>query len=219
MLEWVQESLRLRDVCRITGFEAVLDWAQEQAKDRDAVAAVDAPLVIVNPSGIRAGERALNREFRQYHAGCHPANLGRPFAESVTRFSRNLETIGFEHQPDAPARGGGRFQIEVHPHAASVSLFRLDRIVKYKRGSRVERATGLARFRDLLDARLAVMEPQLSGTAWPAIPIRGDLKPAEDQIDAIFCAYLAAYWWWWGATRNTVFGDAASGYIVVPRPA
>ena len=73
-----------------------------------AVAAVDAPLVIPNQTGIRPAERDLNRDFRRFHAGCHAANLGRPFAEKVLSFSRRQTSAA--NQTDAekvPARSVG----------------------------------------------------------------------------------------------------------------
>ena len=42
----------------------------------ECVVAVDAPLVVINPSGNRPCEAALNRDFRRFDAGAHPANTG-----------------------------------------------------------------------------------------------------------------------------------------------
>jgi len=178
--------------------------------------AVDAPIIIRNKSGIRPAERALNSVFRKFHAGCHPANLGRPFAEYVSQFSRELESKGFLFNLEMAAREPGRFQIEVHPHAASVNLFRLPRIVKYKRGIREERAKELNRFRGLLLNRLPRLEPATNRFHLPAVPGRGKTKDVEDQFDAVLCAYIAAHWWYWGKARNKVFGDRETGFIVVP---
>jgi predicted RNase H-like nuclease len=40
---------------------------------------------------------------------------------------------------------------------------------------------------------------------------------AEDQLDAVLCAYIAAHYWLWGEERNQILGTAADGYIVVPK--
>jgi predicted RNase H-like nuclease len=208
-------GLRLRKIARLESVDEIVDWLREEAGAGSAVAAVDAPLVIRNAGGIRGAERELNADYRRFHAGCHAANLGRPFAEKVIAFSRRLEELGFAHGPQMEARAEGRFQIEVHPHAASVSLFGLDRIVKYKRGTREARGLGLRRLRRLMLTRLPALEPALP-LRLPGVPVKGPLKPVEDQIDAVFCAYLAAYWWHWGGERNRVYGSGDSGYIVVP---
>ena len=112
-------------------------------------------------------------------------------------------------------RQSGRFQIEVHPHAASVSLFGLDRIVKYKRGQREKRARELGRLCDLMLTHLPLLAPALSFEL-PQVPMAGNLKPVEDQIDAVLCAYIAAHWWFWATERNRLYGTAGAGYIVVP---
>lgn len=209
-------ALRLRRVARLETVDEILDWMLFEAGSGSAVAAVDAPLVIRNQTGIRAAERELNRDFRRFHAGCHAANLSRPFAGNVTAFSRRLEAVGFGHGASMTPRQEGRFQIEVHPLAAIISLFGLDRIVKYKRGTREQRARELRRLRSLATPRLPTMEPALS-LSLPPVPRTGNIKPAEDVIDAVLCAYVGAHWWMWAKQRNRLYGGEEAGYIVVPR--
>jgi predicted RNase H-like nuclease len=208
-------ELRLLNIARLESVEEILDWIQSQAGSGSAVAAVDAPLVIRNEKGIRPAERELNRDFRRFHGGCHAANLGRPFAQNVISFSRDLEARGFGDGASITPRQEGRFQIEVHPHAAIVNLFGLDRIVKYKRGTREQRARGLRRLRTLALSRLPALDPALP-LCLPTVPRTGKLKPVEDKIDAVICAYIGAHWWHWGAQRNRLYGNEETGYMVVP---
>jgi predicted RNase H-like nuclease len=208
-------DLRLHHIARVESVDEIVGWILTEAGNGSAVAAVDAPLVIANQTGIRSAERDLNRDFRRFHAGCHAANLGRPFAPKVIAFSRRLEAAGFRHGALLQPRQEGRFQIEVHPHAASVSLFGLDRIVKYKRGPRAARARELRRLRRLIAARLPVLDPAVP-VRLPSVPVTGSTKPAEDKIDAVLCAYIGAHWWFWGPARNTLYGSETDGYIVVP---
>jgi predicted RNase H-like nuclease len=216
LFRWVGRGLRLCDLACIRDEKEILDWIAERAGAGPAVVAVDAPIIIRNKTGIRPAERALNAQFSRFHAGCHPANLSRPFARYVLRFSRNLESMGFAFSPAVAARESGRFQIEVHPHAASVNLFRLSRIVKYKRGRRQERAKELNRLRKLLLDHLPKLEPAVDKFDLPRVPDTGSTKEVEDQLDAVLCAYIAAHWWYWGPAENTVFGDGKTGFIVVP---
>jgi predicted RNase H-like nuclease len=209
------DGLSLKNVGRIEGTSEILRWISSEAGTGTAVIGVDAPLLIFNRNGIRQAERELNADFRRFHAGCHAANLGRPFARNVLSFSRRLAALGFAHGAAMKARQAGRFQIEVHPHSASVNLFDLPRIVKYKRGRRAERSKELRRLRRLMSTRLPLLEPTLC-LRLPSIPRIGPLKPVEDQIDAVLCAYIAAHWWFWGRKRNRVYGANATGYIVVP---
>ncbi|MBZ5633768.1 MAG: DUF429 domain-containing protein [Acidobacteriia bacterium] len=210
-------ELHLCNIARLESVAEILGWIQIEAGDRSAVVAVDAPLVIQNQSSIRPAERKLNADFRRFHAGCHAANLGRPFARTVIAFSRQLEALGFSHGSSMTPRQEGRFQIEVHPHAATINLFGLDRIVKYKRGTREQRGRELRRLRSLAMARLPALSPSLSAR-FPSVPRAGNLKPTEDKIDAILCAYIAAHWWVWATKRNRLYGNQESGYIVVPTP-
>jgi predicted RNase H-like nuclease len=208
---------RLVSLARLERAEEIYAWIEDQARGGDAMAAVDAPLVIPNATGIREAERLLNADFRRHHAGCHASNQGLPFAARVTAFSRGLRERGFAHGGSLDKRANGRFQFEIHPHAASVALFGLERIIKYKRGLRAERARGLNEFRDLLLERLPRLDPPLR-LELPVVPTTGDLKPTEDQIDAALCAYVALHYWHWGRERNRVYGSNESGYIVVPSP-
>jgi predicted RNase H-like nuclease len=209
-------ALRLHNIERLENVDDILGWIQSEAGSGTAVAAIDAPLIIRNQTSIRPAERELNADFRRFHAGCHAANLGRPFARNVISFSRRLEALGFRHGASMTPRQAGRFQIEVHPHAATVSLFGLTRIVKYKRGTREQRATGLRRLRRLLMTRLPALDPALS-LRLPAVPRTGSIKPVEDRIDAVLCAYIGAHWWLWAKRRNRLYGNEESGYIVVPQ--
>lgn len=209
-------GLQLTALARLTTHADILHWITQQCAQHDAVAAIDAPTIINNATGIRPAERALNHDFRRFHAGCHAANLGLPFAQHVLAFSRALQSLGFQHGAAIQPHQPGRWQIEVHPHAASVRLFSLPQIVKYKRGLRAHRARELRRFRTLLLQNLPHHDPPLT-LRLPAIPATGNLKPVEDQIDAVLCAYIAAHYHYYAQLRNTVYGTNRDGFIVVPQ--
>src|SRR5690349_16725363 len=84
----------------------------------NTVVAIDAPLIITNPTGQRACERECAQRFGKYHAGAHPANLTRfPDAGSL-RVVRALEAYGFTHTPlpVQARRLKGRWFCEVYPH-------------------------------------------------------------------------------------------------------
>jgi predicted RNase H-like nuclease len=216
-LEWDGRELIQRKLGRLERQDEILGWIDSETGKENAVVGVDAPLVIANETGIRPAERDLNRDFRRFHAGCHPANRSRPFAPHVVEFSHRLESLGFAHGTSIQPRQDGRFQVEVHPHAAMITLFGLDRIVKYKRGPRQQRARELRRLRTLILDRLSAADPALCARL-PGVPRAGSTKPAEDKIDAILSAYIAAHWWFWATQRNRKYGSAQSGYIVVPDP-
>lgn len=187
----------------------VLAWIDEQAGVAPAMLAIDAPLVIPNPAGIRDCERAVNADFRRHHAGCHAANRSRPFYAPLAAFVIELERRGYRHAAAISPGVPGRYMIEVHPHAAAVSVFGLDRIIKYKKGRLADRARELTRLRELLRS--------LVGGDLPDIPANGRaLKAAEDQPDAVFAAWIGLRWWQHGAAGARCYGSAETGYIVVP---
>ncbi|MDE3196802.1 MAG: DUF429 domain-containing protein [Acidobacteriota bacterium] len=196
----------------------VLRWIREQAAEGPALIAIDAPTIIRNAAGQRPGERELNAAVRRYGLNCHPANLGRPFAAKVTAFSEALLREGFGHAASIEPREPGRYQIEVFPHASIVKFFGLDYRLKYKKGPVAERAEQLARLRKMIYS-LRRSDPPCALPTLPAVPSSGKArKDVEDQLDAILCAYTGAHYWFWGAARNRVFGDAESGFLVVPDP-
>jgi predicted RNase H-like nuclease len=215
-LEFHQGSLRLRDLSLAAQHSEVLAWIADQVGDGPAMIAVDAPTIIRNATGQRSGERLLNAEFRKFGLNCHPANLGRPFAGKTNAFSQALEAQGFAHTAEITPRTPGRYQIEVFPHASIVRFFGLDYRLPYKKGSVADRVTQLKRLRSFLYS-LKRCEPPCVLKRLPAIPAGGIArKHVEDRLDAIVCAYTGAHYWFWGTARNSVFGDAESGFLVTP---
>ena len=217
-LAWSRGALRICSLDRLSGMDAILRWVEQEAGTEDAVAAVDAPLVIANETGSRPVDRQMTSAYGRFHAGCHAANRRRPFAALTSGFAAELERRGFRHAPLLRPRQPGRYQIEVHPHAATIELFRLDRIVKYKKGPFAARAKELARLRALMLERLPRLDPPLAALGLPELPEQGlaALKAVEDRLDAVMAAYIGAWWWHRGAEGSRVFGSAAEGYVVVP---
>jgi predicted RNase H-like nuclease len=216
-LDWDDSTLQIASMERRTELDEILAWVDQESRDGPAMAAVDAPTIINNVSGMRAADRLMHHLFGRYHAGCYPANLARPYAARTLELGQALENRGFLHADRIVPRKPGRHQIEVHPHAALVQLFDLQQIIKYKKGRIAERRRELGRYRELMLERLALLHPPLLQPRLPPIPRAGlALKELEDQMDAIVCAYVGAHWWYWGEERNRVFGSRQEGYIVVP---
>ncbi len=66
------------------------------------VVAFDAPLIVTNPSGNRPCEAALNRDFRRFEAGTHPANTGLAWFADGGRGARLCAHIGARPRPAHP---------------------------------------------------------------------------------------------------------------------
>ncbi len=190
----------------------------------DCVVAIDAPLVVANDTGNRPAEAALNRDFARFDAGAHPSNRGKAEFAGVPRGAALAERLGLDLDPGSTA---SRRAMEVYPHAATVALFRLGRTLKYKDkkgrsldSMRSELLTLTALLEGLDDATPAMRLGE--SPAWNALVAlveaaerKSELRVAEDQVDAVVCAYVARF-----AVHRprdlTVYGDAAVGAIVTP---
>jgi predicted RNase H-like nuclease/ppGpp synthetase/RelA/SpoT-type nucleotidyltranferase len=199
--------------------------------EKDCVVAVDAPLIVTNPTGNRPAEAALNADFARFDAGAHPSNTSRLEFREQPRGARIAARLGLDMNPRS---GRSRRAIEVYPHPATVALFRLGRTLKYKN----KHGRDLAQLRgecttllNLLDS-LADAEPPLildgpladrhGQHSWQALKdtvaqaaTKSQLRAVEDPMDAVVCAYIALF-----ATRRpeqtTTYGDFETGYIVTP---
>lgn len=184
------------------------------------VVAIDAPLIVANPTGHRPAEIAFNRDFQRFEAGARPAFSAKPELKNP-RAARLASVL---HLDIDPASCADRRAIEVYPHPATVVLFDLDKTIKYKRGRFEDRQRGLLTLMTLIEG-LDRAKPRLRAhhnTAWVQIRERveaatrpSQLDREEDPIDAVVCAYVGLY-------RHhrpsdvTVYGDYAGGYIVTP---
>ncbi|MEG4998880.1 DUF429 domain-containing protein [Microcoleus sp. B4-D4] len=234
-LNWENNQLQLIECDRLLATNDILTWIDTQISPTEpALIAVDAPTIISNPSGMRLADKLTHKHFGRYHAGCYPANLSRPFAQKTVEFGLSLEARGFVHAPTITAQELGRYQIEVYPHPATINLFQLERIIKYKKGKLAERQLELMKLYQYILDILPTLKPSLnlanlanknqrssafiSGSKLPEIPTTtATLKALEDQLDALLCAYIGAHWWYWGIERNLVLGDRTNGYIVIPQ--
>jgi predicted RNase H-like nuclease len=199
---------------------AILAWVQAHLGSCGIIG-IDMPTIVRNATGIRPCERELGAVFRQYHAAPHPANLRRfPDGGRARRLIDALHATGVVEALDVAARDPRLVALEIFPHPAHVRLFALDRIFRYKKKARAWPAVlaEWSRYRAAL-ATLATADPPLVLDA--RIPLAAEIrgyKRWDDALDAITCAYIAAFIWRWGIEppHVRVFGDLADGYIVVP---
>jgi predicted RNase H-like nuclease len=239
-LSWENNQLNLIELTRLESRAKILEWLDRALSPSDAaMIAIDAPTIINNQTGMRLPDKLAHKHFGKYHAGCYPANLNRPFAQNTIKLGLNLQERGFNHAPIIERQKLGRYQIEVFPHPAMINLFKLDKILKYKKGKLADRALELNKLRQYIIEILPTLTPSLNihsqspqqtektplcplilcGSNLPELPTKGrELKALEDQLDSLICAYIGAHWWYWGLDKNLVLGDEKNGYIVIPQP-
>jgi predicted RNase H-like nuclease len=210
---------RLLDVGIAQDDASIIDAIAPYVGD-DCIVAIDAPLIVKNTGGYRQAETAYNRDFQKFDAGAYPANTGNPLF-NPPRAATLAEALGLNTDP---ASGADRRAIEVYPHPASVVLFGLEKILKYKKGAFDERRRELLKLMTLIEG-LDHASPRLRvnhNMNWVALRKRveaaarpSQLDRDEDPVDAVLCAYIAHYWYH-RPDDVTIYGDAESGYIVTP---
>jgi len=189
----------------------------------DCVVAIDAPLVVTNPVGNRPCEAALNRDFRRFDAGAHPANTGLAWFSDGGRGARLCSVLELDLDPRSSSP---RRAMEVYPHAASVALFGLEKTLKYKQKAGRELPqlqSELLRLMGFVESlRTAKPTLDVSDSDWPELKQsvldatrKAQLRRAEDPVDAVLCAYIARF----ASSRPadiTIYGDVETGCIVTP---
>lgn len=191
------------------------------------VIAIDAPIIVTNPTGMRECERDLSRDFRRFHAGTHPTNMSRPSMRPEPRAMRLVTAHGWSRDPGARAGIDSPLALEVYPHSAMVGLFALERILGYKakRGRTLEsRAEQFEVLFDLMERHCDQPLYLTRSSRWSELRqetrearTQSRLDLVEDEVDAIFCAYVA----WIFATspqQLVTYGTADAGAIITFPP-
>jgi len=199
---------------------AILDWVRVQLGDCGVIG-IDMPTIVRNAAGSRACERDLGAVFRSAHAAPHPVNLRRfPDGGRARRLIDALGSAGVVEALDVRPGDPRIVALEIFPHPAHVRLFALDRIFGYKKKARAWPAVlaEWSRYRAALETLAQADPPLLLDETIPHTVGASGYKRWDDTLDAISCAYVAAFVWRWGigAPHVRVFGDLEGGYIVVP---
>lgn len=215
----------------LTNNEAIMDFVQTHGGEPGAglLVAIDAPTLVLNATGRRPCEAFLSRHLRKQEAGAHPANRtllsdenGEVRGEALVAL---LETrLAITHTPHFDRLGlAPRAAFEVFPHPAHIALFGIEKTLKYKKKPGRDRDYRNEEFRRYIAFLLAL------NAADPPLNVPPDflpdpitfvteaaLKRYEDRLDALTCAYVAAYHHRHHADRSIVIGDMETGYIVTP---
>ena len=217
---------RLDLLCKI---DDIVEWIDPGRGEW--VVAVDAPLVVCNDKGQRKAEAKVRDAYRRYDAGAHSTNLEQDKEHRGVRLRKRLEERGGTLLECVGDDGGGNLIFETYPHPATVELFDLNLIIKYKKRkgmSKEQRRNGQQELADRIRTHFCdrpngpslrrdkqrdkcltalLCEPD------PAITHDG-LKDREDKLDALICAYIAA---WAGAGRCLQrFGEVGQGVMYIP---
>ncbi len=207
----VQESL--------AGLDAIIDAIDKE--DNVHGLAIDAPLVIKNPSGQRDCEKELSKEYGSRLASCHASNTTLYPNSSGTVLSKYLSDNGFGHLGEPTSE---KWQIECYPHPALIEILGLSKRLSYKKGKVAERKQGQVYLANYLKslAHSNTLKLTVDGFSEQYLSeenIRSKsgakLKENEDSLDAIICVYVGALYA--SSVAQRTFGTIEAGYIYVPK--
>ena len=174
---------------------------------------IDAPIICPNRTGTRPVDRLTHRMFHREHAACHPANSTK--CPRPIRIRRKLARMGFRAGWELTQ--ADKLVAEVYPHPAMVRMFRLPRIVKYKKGTVADRSKEFARLQRLMRLLLKEHFPRLTLEAEARrVLARPWSKPVEDRLDALFCALTGLWHVNYRGKRSEVIGNVKTGFILLP---
>lgn len=200
--------------------EDTLRWITRNRGRGQCTLVVNAPVIVENLSGARPCDRLLLEHFTRFRIDEYANNT--VSASHPRTMGRALMRMGFDPNP----AGEGDRLVETHTQAAQVLLFGVDRPVRLKSGPIGARKEAVQRFRELIVERLypgppslehsealetlmAAHLPDLNGTR---------LGELEERLEALFCAYVAAYLGECGTDACAFLGNLDQGYILLPDP-
>ena len=225
-LAWRGDELELLRIDVLGTLNEIVAWIDPQRGEW--VVAVDAPLVVLNQTGRRRADADVSTKYRKFEAGAYPANLNNPNlgpTSKAGRLLRALLALGGTLVERAEDVNSGRLMFEMYPHPAMVELFALQRTIKYKKGRVAQKRVGQRELADAIRAHLCAAEarPRLRVDRTlddlleePREPLKGRaLKGREDRLDAVVCAYIAA---WLDAGRPLQgLGEVGAGVVIAPQ--
>ena len=193
------------------GIDAVAAWIVEVAAP-GAVIAIDAPLVVGNPTGMRLCERQVGMGYGSWHVAANASNTALGWQGGVALRTR-LETHGFVYtdgiRPPVPLE---RTMFECYPYTTIVGMAELgyeDKRPRYKRFDQSLPSTLRRRARadacDELIRRMGALgsapaplhlgSHEVSRSLLEPSPLVDRVyKHREDMLDAVLCAWTAAIW-------------------------
>ena len=224
-LAWRGDELELRRIDVLGTLEEIVAWIEPERGEW--VVAVDAPLVVLNQTGRRQADAGVSAKYWRFEAGAYPANLNNPNLGPSSKAGHLLSALlagGGTLVDRFEDVNSGRLMFEMYPHPAMVELFALERTIKYKKGRVARKRIGQRELADAIRAHLCAAEarprlrvdPKLEDLLGePQEPLKGRaLKGREDRLDAVVCAYIAA---WLDAGRPLqALGQVGEGVVIAP---
>lgn len=207
----------------------IVNFVARAADPGGNVIVIDAPLICRNKEGQRPCEKEIGKRYGKYWASCHSSNLGLPAGRRGPRLVAALE----RRCPYASVRRNAQHAsarlwpvIETYPHPGHIELFRLERILRYKKGRVEDKKREMTRYMGLLKGLSRQVPPlradtvSMLGEDVTRLKGRPAYKRQEDLLDTLFCAYTALYLWHHRSDPSrwlTVPESGDADFITIPR--
>jgi predicted RNase H-like nuclease len=213
-----EDGLKLLSSCSLRAHEDILSWVARN-RGRDGVTlAVNAPIIVENMSGQRPCDVAMHDHFATHQVDEYQVNLVN--ASHPRTIGRALMRMGFDSDPSAE----GDRVVETYNQATQVLLFGIDRPIRLKAGPVGARKDAVARFRETLADTLSEATPTLVDSPALRELVGADLPSSngsrigelEERLEAVLCAYTAAYLNVRGPEDCAYLGDQERGYVLLP---
>jgi predicted RNase H-like nuclease len=191
---WERKPARDVDILDVA---RTLDIARNIAGAEVDVVAIDMPLSLQTIAQRRPADDMVSSEFGARRAGVHSPTKERPGGIGAD-MTRDFLSAGYPLATAAIQSLGGRCIIEVFPLAALVTFMRLKERPRYKVGKigrfwpdvtdkEQRRKNLLGEWRVIVDALQTMVDFDFR---WPDADTDAALKPFEDVLDAIVCAWI-----------------------------
>jgi predicted RNase H-like nuclease len=209
------------------GVEDVTAWVVEHLGPRTLIA-VDASLVVTNPTGIREAERQVGQRYGRWKVAANPTNLASA-ASAGARLLDRLTALGIGYVSDSAGmrERTGPAAFECYPYTTLVGVEEFgydDERPRYKRlDPTVPPAVARQRRAEAFDElvrriRATPFDPPLDLDSHPLTRALADPsvlhgpthKHREDLLDGVLCAWTAAFWERHGDRRVQVLGGEPS---------
>ncbi|MCY1694900.1 DUF429 domain-containing protein [Curtobacterium sp. SL109] len=223
----LDDAGRVLDAGWARGVDDVTAWVASHLGPRTLIA-VDASLVVTNPTGIREAERQVGQRYGRWKVAANPTNTASAASAGAQLLDR-LTALGVRYVSDTTdmreRTEPGMF--ECYPYTTLVGVEELgydDERPRYKRldtalPAPTARARRAVAFDELVRRlRETPLEPPLHLDTHPltaglaeASGIHGPThKHREDLLDGVLCAWTAAFWERHGDERVQVLGGDPS---------
>ena len=211
-------GVKLLSTASLRAHEDILSWIARNRGRYGAILAVNAPIIVENSGGQRPCDLQLQEHFGGHHVDEYHVNTVN--ASHPRTIGRALIRMGF----DADPRAATDRVVETCNQAAQILLFELDRPIRLKAGPVGARKDAVARFRETAASMLNEADPPLEPSRALDKLLQADLPASngsrvgelEEQLEAVLCAYTAAYLELRGPESCAFLGDLRDGYILLP---